>query len=192
MALMSMAKFGALHGVVKQSVAQWKSRGLLVIVDGKIDVEPSNANLKRLRIGGAPGAIETDETDDLTDENVRQLTTDETPSIRSGESASSAAERILIATGMELSTDEARQMKENYLALLNQLEYDQKSGLVVLVADVAKAVGEEYAKVRTRLLSIPAEQAPRINRLKTVTEVQDALQELITEALEELTRDGGS
>jgi hypothetical protein len=46
--------------------------------------------------------------------------------------------------------------------------------------------------VRTRLLSIPAEHAPRIHRMKTVTEVQDILQELITEALEELTKDGGS
>jgi hypothetical protein len=189
MALLSMAKFGALHGVVKQSVAQWKSRGLLVIVDGKIDVDPSNANLKKLRIGGAPGAAPTDE---VAGENVRQLTTDEQRSIRGDESASRAAERILIASGAEMTIDEARRLKENYLALLNQLEYDQKSGLVVLVSEVAKAVGSEYAKVRTRLLSIPAEQAPRVHRLKTVTEVQDALQELITEALEELTRDGGN
>jgi len=71
-------------------------------------------------------------------------------------------------------------------------EYDQKSGAVVLVADVAAAVGKEYSQVRTRLLAIPAEQAPRIHRLKTVTEVQDVLQELITEALEELVSDGRS
>lgn len=189
MALMSLAKFGALHGVKKQSVAQWKSRGLLVIADGKIDVEPSNANLVRLRIGGAPGATKTD---DSTDEIVNQLTTDEIDTRRTDESPSRAAERIITASGAEWSTDEARRIKENYLALLNQLEYDQKAGAVVLAADVAKAVGAEYAKVRSRLLAIPAEQAPRIHRLKTVTEVQDALQELITEALEELTRDGGN
>ncbi|WP_219847338.1 hypothetical protein [Burkholderia multivorans] len=86
--------------------------------------------------------------------------------------------------------DEARRVKENYLALQAQLEYDRDAGLVVAVADVAKAVGEEYAKVRTRLLAIPAEHAPRIHRLKTVIEVQDALHEIIVEALEELTRDG--
>jgi hypothetical protein len=61
---------------------------------------------------------------------------------------------------------------------------------VVEVADVAKAVGEEYAKVRTKLLSIPSEHAPRIQRLKTVQEVQDVLHSIIVEALEELTRDG--
>ena len=188
MAFMSLAKFGALHGVSKQAAAKWKGRGLLVIVDGKIDVDPSNENLRRLRIGGAPGAVKVDAS---VGESVSQLTVDENRKIRIDESASSAAERILLATGMELTTDQARQMKENYLALLNQLEYDQKSGLVVLISEVIGAVGAEYAKVRTRLLSLPAEQAPRIHRLKTVTEVQDALNELITEALEELTRDGG-
>ena len=91
-----------------------------------------------------------------------------------------------------MDIDGARRVKENYLALLNQLEYDQKAGAVVWVSDVAKAVGDEYAKVRTRLLAIPAEQAPRLHRLKTVTQVQDALQEIITEALEELTRDGSA
>lgn len=184
MTLLSLAKFGALHGVSKQAAAKWKSRGLLVMVDGKIDVDASNAKLKTLRTGGAPGG-------DPVDETVNRLTDDKELTVRGGETVAGAAERILIATGAEMTIDEAKQMKENYLALLNQLEYDQKSGAVVLVSDVAKAVGEEYAKVRTRLLAIPAEQAPRVHRLKTVTEVQDVLQELITEALEELTRDGG-
>jgi hypothetical protein len=91
-----------------------------------------------------------------------------------------------------MTLDEARLLKEKYLGLLNQLEYDKESGLVVEVSEVTTAVGAEYAKVRTRLLAIPAEQAPRLHRLKTVVEVQDALQEIIVEALEELTRDGAS
>ena len=84
----------------------------------------------------------------------------------------------------------AKRVKENYLALREQLEYDRESRLVVAVEDVTRAVGEEYAKVRTRLLAIPSENAPRIHRLKTVLEVQDAMYGLIVEALEELTRDG--
>jgi len=185
MTLLSLTKFGESHGVSKQAASKWKSRGLLVFVDGKVDVEASNENLKKLRKGGAPG-------DNQVDENDNRLTVDTQLTVRPGESAERAAERILMATGAEMSIDQARTMKENYLALLNQLEYDEKSGLVVVAADVAKIVGEEYAKVRTRLLAIPAEQAPRLHRLKTVTEMQDALQELITEALEELTKDGAS
>lgn len=61
-----------------------------------------------------------------------------------------------MAADVDMSMDEARRVKENYLALLNQLEYDQKSGLVVMVSEVAALVGAEYAKVRTRLSSAAA------------------------------------
>ena len=60
---------------------------------------------------------------------------------------------------------------------------------MVMADAVLEEVGAEYAKVRTRLLAIPSEQAPRIHRLKTVTEVQCVLLDIITEALEELTAD---
>jgi hypothetical protein len=108
------------------------------------------------------------------------------------ESPSQAAERIIAQSGAPYDLLEAERIKENFLALLRQLEYDQKSGQVVSVTEVARAVGQEYAKVRTRLLAIPAEQTPRLHRLKTAAEMQDALQAIIVEALEELTRDGDS
>ncbi|RJF81663.1 hypothetical protein D3877_16195 [Azospirillum cavernae] len=108
------------------------------------------------------------------------------------ETPEQAAERIVTSTGATMTQAEAERVKENYLALLRQLEYDVKSGAVVPVVEVAQSVGSEYAKVRTRLLAIPAEQAPRLHRCKTVVEVQEALRSIITEALEELTRDGAS
>lgn len=106
------------------------------------------------------------------------------------ETPAAAAERIIRETGATMTLSAAETMKENYLALLRQLEYDVKSGAVVSVADVAKSVGGQFAQVRTRLLAIPAERAPQIHRLKTVSEVQDALMTIIVEALEGLTRDG--
>lgn len=179
---LSLAKYGALHGVSKQAAAKWKARGLLVFIDGKVDVTASDENLKLLRKGGAPGAA-------AVDENDNRLTDEKRLSVRRGESAASAAERILKAADMPVTLDEARLMKEKYLALLNQLEYDQKSGLVVMASEVVQAVGEEYSKVRTRLLAIPSEQAPRLTRIKTATEMQHALEQVITEALEALTID---
>lgn len=113
-------------------------------------------------------------------ENVR------VPHTEADETPAQAAERIVLS-GAPYDRLEAERIKENYLALLRQLEYDQKSGAVVAVADVAGAVGKQFARVRTRLLAIPAEQAPRLHRLKTVPEVQDALQDVITQALEELS-----
>ena len=176
-----MKEFAALHGVSKQAVSKWKTANRLVFVGDKVDVKASNLLIERHQRGGGKRVNQsTTEVDQLTDDATVDL-----------ESIDEAARRIIYEQGPTLTLDEARTLKENYLALLNQLEYDKESGVVVAVADVAAAVGAEYAKVRTRLLSIPAEQAPRIHRLKTVNEVQDVLQEIITEALEELTRHGG-
>lgn len=110
--------------------------------------------------------------------------------IGDGESADEAAERILTASGAKWSLAQAERIKENYIALLRQLEYDTKAGAVVPVDAVAKRVGAEFARVRTRLLAIPAEQAPRLHRCRTIPELQDALMGVIVEALQELTADG--
>ncbi|HEV2594133.1 MAG TPA: hypothetical protein VGU01_02900 [Sphingomicrobium sp.] len=156
----------------------------------EIDVGASNANLKRYRRDGTPAVTQsvTQAAKGNKPKTVTQAASEVT--LAAGESADDAAERILTGNVQLLDFDEARCFKENYLGLKAQLEYDRDSGQVIDVTEVAKAVGAEYAKVRTRLLSIPAEQAPRLHRCKTPAELQDILQEIITEALEELTRDG--
>ncbi|WP_346268359.1 hypothetical protein [Burkholderia vietnamiensis] len=171
-------------------MTKWKERGWLVFAGDEVDVEESNKLLKRYRRDGAPAVTQsvTPEPEGNKPKTVTQAASEVT--LKSGESADEAAERILTGNVQLLDFDKARCFKENYLGLKAQLEYDRDSGLVVDVSEVAKAVGTEYAKVRTRLLSIPAEQAPRLHRCKTPAELQDMLQEVITEALEELTRDG--
>lgn len=111
------------------------------------------------------------------------------PVVRSDDTLEQAAERVVASAGL-LPLADALALKENYLARHQQLAYDLKAGTVVLAADVAQAVGAEYAGVRKRLLAIPAERAPAVHRLKTVAEVEAFLRSVIVEALEELTRDG--
>ncbi|KWH52556.1 hypothetical protein [Burkholderia cepacia] len=187
---MNQSEFAALHGVSRKTVTKWKERGWLVFAGDEVNVEESNKLLKRYRRDGAPAVTQgvTSAPEGNKRKTVTQAASEVT--LRSGESADEAAERILTGSVDLLDFDEARCFKENYLGLKAQLEYDRDSGQVVDVSEVAKAVGTEYAKVRTRLLSIPAEQAPRLHRCKTPAELQDMLQEVITEALEELTRDG--
>lgn len=208
MELMNQAEFAARHRVSRKTVTQWKKRGWLAFQGDLVDVSASDELIAKYRRDGA-----TPVDSAVTPAVTRRVTQAEgnnsgnkvgntggdiagnavpavERSIAEEETAAEAAERIVLATGADMSMDEARRVKENYLALLNQLEYDQKSGLVVMVDDVAALVGAEYAKVRTRLLAIPAERAPQIHRCRTVTEVQDALQQVITEALEDLTHDG--
>ena len=85
--------------------------------------------------------------------------------------------------------DEAHRGKEGCLVLLNQLEYDTKSGLVVMGDSVLKEIGEEYVKVLTRRLVIASEQAPQLHRQKTVEVIAKVFMGVISEALEELTKD---
>ena len=157
--------FARLHSVSRNTVTKWKARGWLKFAGDLVDVDGSNALLKKYRRDGvtpsAPIRAEHDET------------------------AEEAAERIAISVAPH-TYEEARRIKENYLALLNQLEYHKESGAVVAVVDVAGAVGKALARVRTRLLAIPSEQAPQLARLKTAAEVQYALQAIITNALDAL------
>ncbi|MFM0689248.1 hypothetical protein PQQ77_24960 [Paraburkholderia strydomiana] len=187
---MKQSEFATLHCVSRKTVTKWKERGWLVFDGDEVNVDESNKLLKRYRRDGTPAVTQTvtQEPQGNKRKTVTQAASEVTLGV--GESAEAAAERILTGAVELLSFDEARRFKENYLGLMAQLEYDRDSGLVVDVTEVAKAVGAEYAKVRTRLLSIPAEQAPRLHRCKTPAELQDMLQEIITEALEELTRDG--
>jgi hypothetical protein len=111
--------------------------------------------------------------------------------IRKDETPEDAADRIVNDEGRAPhSLAEAERIKENYLAMLRQLEYDQKSGAVVAADDVAQAVAGEYAVVRNRLLSIPAEVAPRVAILKSAEEVQAFLAKEVAKVLEGLTLDG--
>ena len=203
----NQAGFAELHGVSRKAVTTWKTRGWLAFQGDLVDIEKSNELLKKFRPTAGKPAPKSVTSPDQGNKQGNSLgnnpgtepgNTIAAPvsaisvTVLAGESVTQAAARAAAAPDLVMTFDEARLMKEKYLGLLNQLEYDRESGLVVEVAEVTQAVGAEYAKVRTRLLSIPAEHAPRIHRMKTVTEVQDILQELITEALEELTKDGGS
>jgi hypothetical protein len=105
-------------------------------------------------------------------------------------SPSEAAADIISLIGAPYAFGEAERIKENYLALLRQLEYDTKSAAVVRVDQVAQVFGDACARVRTRLLAIPAELAPELHRKKSVAEIVAVLRRGINEALEELTRGG--
>ena len=109
-----------------------------------------------------------------------------------GEGAENARTAIALVDqeGVFATKADAERFRDSFIGRLRQVEYDRESAKVADIADTTRLVGEEYAKVRTRLLAIPAERAPQLHRCKTVAEVQDMLRGLITRALEELTLDG--
>jgi phage terminase Nu1 subunit (DNA packaging protein) len=175
----SMAKFAAMRKVTKQAVSKWKARGLLVFDDdGTVNVEASTA-----RVDGRAEVYRGGATKREAPATVPALPA---PS----ETLEDKAER-LIESGVVtmLSHADAVAKKENFLALLRELEYDQASGAVVAIANVEREVVAQLSRVRTKLLGIPSKVAGRVALLKSAEEVQAFLDEEVALALMELTGD---
>ena len=178
--LVTQADFARLMGVSRKSVTSWKARGWLVLEDGQVDVEASRAVLRQHRV--TPPGIDAPAPEPA----VADIDEDEEHEDQADIDALAA--RILEDTGVPWTRDQAKQVKENYLALRQRLAYDLECKAVVAVDKVAAMVGADYAQVRTRVLSIPAERAPELHRCKSVEELRDRLEAILVEALEALSQ----
>lgn len=179
----TQAAFARRRGVSKAAVAKWKAKGLLsMTADGLVEIEESE-----WRLDGRASAYRGGKT---RAQKVAERETGRRPTIESDESPADAAERIVKETGVPYSHAEAVRIKENYLALLRQIEFDLKSGAVVPIDMVIAAIVTEYAKVRNKVLNIGVRVAPRAALLKTSETVRALFDEEAALALEELTLDG--
>ncbi|MDP8798306.1 RNA polymerase subunit sigma-70 [Serratia marcescens] len=191
---MNQSDFAKLHCVSRKTVTTWKARGWLVLAGDDIDVEASNANIERFRKTVTrpekkqAGNKQGNKTGNRSSGNKSGNKNDKDLA----ESPTKTVERMIAEHGVTMTLDEARQMKGNFLALLTQLEYDIKSGQVLPYKDMIEAVGNEYARMRTRLIAIAPEHGPRLRVLASTTndaEFVQALQEVVYEAMEELSLD---
>ncbi len=188
---MNQSEFAKLHGVSRKTVTQWKSRGWLVLDGDDIDVDASNANVERYRksVTRPDNKVVTGNKQGNKSGNRSQG--NKSDSGRT-ESPTKIVERMIAEKGATMTFDEARTLKENFLALLTQLEYEIKSGQVLPYKDMIEAVGQEYSRMRTRLIAIAPEHGPRLRVLASTTndtEFVQALQEVVYEAMEELSLD---
>jgi len=156
---MNQADFAKLHSVSRKTVTQWKARGWLVIAGGKIDVEASNANIERYRkTVTQPGKTGTgNKKGNGAGGNCQG---NKLPTTLDGETSEQAAHRIIATEGATMSMDEAQRVKENYLALLRQLEYEQKSGALVELELAEKILFEQARAQRDAWLNWPTRVGP--------------------------------
>jgi predicted transcriptional regulator len=164
----SMAAFARRRGVSKPCVSQWKTRGLLVLSDGLVDIAATEARLAArpaVYRGGRAGNRDR----------------------RKSASVSSVA---LVDDPSSWSTADAIRHKEIAQARLRQIEADTAAGLVVPIADVAKAVANEYAAVRAALLAMPSKLAHRLAAATTPDEAGALVDVEVRAALAALTQDG--
>ncbi|ENZ79617.1 hypothetical protein M3795_16840 [Ralstonia pickettii] len=81
------------------------------------------------------------------------------PQVLDGESLTDAASRIVDEVEL-VDYAEALQKKENYLALLRQLEYEEKSGSLVQLATAEAILFEEFRAQRDAWLNWPTRVGP--------------------------------
>lgn len=191
---MNQSDFAKLHSVSRKTVTTWKARGWLVLDGDDIDVDASNANLDRYRKTVSQPAKKTAGN---TQGNKQGNSAAGNKSVNkkqndSPEPTTKVIERLIAKNGVTMTRDEALTMKENFLALLTKLEHDIKSGQVLPYKEMVEAVGKEYSRMRTRLIAIAPEHGPRLRVLASTTndaEFVQALQEVVYEAMEELSLD---
>ena len=165
---LSLPAFAKTHGVWKSAAQKWRDAGHLVMRGSKVQVEASDAKLQEASLG-------------------RYGTRQRAAAAGGGEETpAEAAERIVTATGADMSKAEAERVKENYLAHMRRLEYDLKVGTVVLIDDVVKIASSQYAATRTKLLAIPSGHSARLARISDPAVMNAELSRLLTEALNEL------
>ena len=123
--------------------------------------------------------------------NVTKAANSNANSVRTldGESAEDAAARVTDGAPVIPAYAVSMARKEFFLANLRQIEAELKAGTVVLVEDTVRLVGEQLARVRTRLLAIPSGCAAQVHRAKTTAQVDALISDAIHQALEELVAD---
>ncbi len=145
MALITQAAFAREQGVSPQAVTKWVERGLIVFVGKLVDSDASLKKLERHRSRNSTASSKT--VDGCAAEN---------------ESPTEAAERILRELGADMDMEEAKRVKENFLALLNKLEYEKKSGTLIDIEAARRILFEEARKQRDAWLNWPMKIAPMI------------------------------
>ncbi|MDE9571058.1 RNA polymerase subunit sigma-70 [Xenorhabdus bovienii] len=184
MSTMSISKYAKHVGVNRKTITRWIGENKYIVIDGnKVNVEASDQNLKQYR-----------DSQDLRTQNAKK--NPGTLDAGSLETRAKAVYDELLSGEVDVRPiEESRAIKEHYLAELVKLEHSIKSGEVLPWRDIVNKVGEEYAWMRTRLTAIAPEHGPRLRALATTstdTEFVAALQEIIHEAMEELSLDNST
>ncbi|HHT2625776.1 hypothetical protein [Klebsiella michiganensis] len=156
---MNQSDFARLHGVSRKTVTMWKSRGWLIMSGDDIDVSASNAQLEKYRKtinrtgkenkvvpikkNSMPSPSQEEEVDEGGDPSLESI-----------------ARELLLENGAELSLDEARRIKENYLALLTKLEFQQKDGQLIEMTIAEEVLFNAFRQQRDAWLNWPSRAAP--------------------------------
>lgn len=158
MTTMNRIEYARHAGVDRKTISRWIKAGKYIVLSGDdIDVEASDRAI----------ALWRDSTDGRTKNAARSCnaTVQERvpPNDASGSSPDDAEDFVkafMLANGADMSKEEASRVKENYLALLTKLEFQQKDGQLIELEQAEKVLFDCFRAQRDSWLNWPARVAP--------------------------------
>lgn len=153
---MNQSDFARLHGVSRKTVTMWKSRGWLIMSGDDIDVSASNAQLEKYR----KTINRTVKENKVVPIKKNSMPSPSKEDEGGDPSLESIARELFLENGAELSLDEARRIKENYLALLTKLEFQQKDGQLIEMTIAEEVLFNAFRQQRDAWLNWPSRAAP--------------------------------
>lgn len=152
MTTMNRIDYARHAGVDRKTISRWIKAGKYIVLSGEdIDVEASDRAV----------ALWRDSTDGRTknaaksEPSPRSETGDADP-----DSADSFVKTFMLANGASWTKEEASRVKENYLALLTKLEFQQKDGQLIELEQAEKVLFDYFRAQRDSWLNWPARVAP--------------------------------
>ena len=93
---------------------------------------------------------------------------------------------LMTGDGFDFNKERARKEKESADKL--EMENEVTRGALVLSTEVSQAWGEEFSRVKNKLMAAPPKIAPLMVAIKTPAEAQEIIKKVIIEALNELSK----
>lgn len=177
MALVNQAEIARRYGVSRKTVTKWKESNWLVMSGNLVDVEATDKVLKKYRPTTAkpvtpsraksakkpPAGNRAGNSKNMpsgnSDDTTRRTRRKAPPEPGSPEHE---AELDIALNGAPHSMNEAKRIKENFLAKLRELEFQQKTGELVELGLVERVLFEMFRSQRDAWLNWPAKVGPLI------------------------------
>ncbi|MBV2180902.1 MAG: hypothetical protein KUL86_06655 [Castellaniella sp.] len=168
-------EFAKLAGCDEKQVRRAVASGKLKLdADGKLDPALASSGWRK-PIRSSRAAVVRADISEVSAPNVRTpravVEEDDTPS--------EAAAKLVMAMGASNDLNEAIRIKENFNALLKQLEYEQKSGSLIELAAAEQAFFNAFRAQRDSWLNWPVKVGPILAADLGIDEA-DRVTELLT------------
>jgi hypothetical protein len=161
--LITVREFARRESCDEKQVRRGIEKGLLVKDSaGFLDAAQVGSGWRKTnRRGRDTGAAATADIPEVVRRNVRSPPVRTLDAVEDDESLDDAAMRIAIATA-PFPRVEAERIKENYLALLKKLEYEQKEGSLVEIGVAGQVLFEASRAARDTWLNWPSRVGPLV------------------------------